>query len=207
LTRIRHMTKREWRLNPNDKWQQTQDLAAVSYTCGYCGDRVGVKEGYFTSPAQGSTQAFIRICPSCRAPSFFVGNVVLPAAPPGSPVSRLPADVEALYEEARAAAGAGAQTAAVLVCRKILMHVGVQEKAEKDKNFLYYVEYLAKNGFVPPKGKAWVDYIRTRGNEANHEITIMTEADSRALITFVEMLLRFIYEFPGMVPSAPTVTS
>ena len=36
------------------------------------------------------------------------------------------------------------------------------------------------------------------------EIKIMTEADSGALITFVEMLLRFIYEFPGMVPTGPT---
>ena len=29
----------------------------------------------------------------------------------------------------------------------------------------------------------------------------MTEKDAKELITFVEMLLRFIYEFPNMVPS------
>lgn len=86
------------------------------------------------------------------------------------------------------------------------MHVGVQEGAEIDRSFLYYVDYLAKSGFVPPKGRGWVDYIRTRGNEANHEIAIMAEEDSRALITFVEMLLRFVYEFPGMVPGAPAAT-
>jgi hypothetical protein len=82
------------------------------------------------------------------------------------------------------------------------MHVAVVEGAAEDKNFLYYVEYLASSGFVPPKGKMWVDYIRRRGNEANHEILLMGAEDSRALITFVEMLLRFIYEFPEMVPPA-----
>jgi hypothetical protein len=128
---------------------------------------------------------------------------VYPKAAPGLSVKGLPGDVEALYEEARASAGAEAHTAAVLTCRKILMHVGVQEGAEIDKSFFYYVDYLAKNGFVPPKGRGWVDYIRTRGNEANHEIAIMAEEDSRALITFVEMLLRFVYEFPGMIPGAP----
>jgi len=59
------------------------------------------------------------------------------------------------------------------------------------------------NGFVPPRGKPWVDYIRTRGNEANHETQIMAAEDSRTLIAFVEMLLRFIYEFPSLVPALP----
>ena len=57
---------------------------------------------------------------------------------------------------------------------------------------------------MPPNGKVWVDYIRQRGNEANHEIALMTQQDAEALITFVEMLLRFIYEFPGMVPTPPS---
>jgi len=38
-------------------------------------------------------------------------------------------------------------------------------------------------------------------NEANHEIQIMTRDDARDLIKFAEMLLRFIYEFPKLVPS------
>ena len=191
-------------MDPNDKWYQSLGLGPVSYTCGFCGDRVGSKEGYVSEPVSGSVQASIRICPTCRLPSLFAADgVVYPQAAPGLSVKGLPEDVEALYEEARASAGAGAHTAAVLTCRKILMHVGVQEGAEIDKSFLHYVDYLAKKGFVPPNGRAWVNYIRTRGNEANHEIAMMTEQDSRALITFVEMLLRFIYEFPGMVPGAP----
>ena len=49
-------------------------------------------------------------------------------------------------------------------------------------------------------GEDWVDYVRRRSNEANHEIVIMTDTDSMALINCVEMLLRLIYEFPRKVP-------
>ena len=87
------------------------------------------------------------------------------------------------------------------------MHIGVQEKAEENRSFLFYVEYLSEHGFVPPYGKSWVDHIRKRGNEANHEIVIMKDADSMALITFVEMLLRFIYEFPNLVPPPSTAAT
>jgi hypothetical protein len=49
-----------------------------------------------------------------------------------------------------------------------------------------------------------VDYIRTKGNEANHEITIMSDEDAKDLITFSEMLLKFVYEFPAKVPVPAT---
>jgi hypothetical protein len=84
------------------------------------------------------------------------------------------------------------------------MHIAVEKKAEPGKSFLEYVEYLADKGYVPPDGKGWVDHIRTKGNEANHEIKIMSEADARDLIAFSEMLLKFVYEFPAKVPSPPS---
>jgi hypothetical protein len=59
---------------------------------------------------------------------------------------------------------------------------------------------LGDNGFIPPNGKGWVDFIRQRGNEANHEIALMSEKDSFPLVLFTEMLLRFIYEMPWMLP-------
>ena len=57
---------------------------------------------------------------------------------------------------------------------------------------------------VPPNGKHWVDHIRTKSNEANHEITLMSKEEAERLITFVEMMLKFIYELPNVVP-VPTV--
>jgi hypothetical protein len=85
----------------------------------------------------------------------------------------------------------------------MLMSIAVAQgdTADKGKPFAKYVDFLSDKGFVPPNGKVWVDYIRQRANEANHEIALMGENDAIALIAFVEMLLRFIYEFPNMVPS------
>jgi hypothetical protein len=84
------------------------------------------------------------------------------------------------------------------------MHIAVDAGAPENQTFLEYVNGLATKGFIPPQGKDWVDYIRTRGNEANHEIILMGKDDSKALVAFVEMLLRFIYELPKLVPATPS---
>lgn len=80
------------------------------------------------------------------------------------------------------------------------MNIAVEEGAEADKTFAHYVDFLAAKGFVPLNGKAWVDHIRKIGNVAAHQIELMSAQQSSELITFVEMLLRFIYEFPNRVP-------
>jgi len=80
-----------------------------------------------------------------------------------------------------------------------LMHIAVDKGAPAGKTFIEYVEYLADNHYVPLNGKIWVDHIRTKGNEANHEINIMAKADALNLINFIEMLLRIIYEFPSRI--------
>jgi len=186
-------------------WRNPERFEPASYICGYCGDKVASKEGYIgTRNISGQSWVFIRICSGCKGPTLFLhSGEYFPASVPGSPIGNLPADVEMLYTEARQSASAGAYTASVLACRKILMHIAVAEGANAGLSFLQYVEYLDNKNFVPPKGKGWVDYIRTKGNEANHEIKLMGTRDATALISFVEMLLRFIYEFPGMVPPQP----
>ena len=96
-----------------------------------------------------------------------------------------------------------AYTAAVLACRKLLMNSAVAQGAAAGKTFVSYVDHLADKGYVPPNGRGWVDHIRKRGNEANHEIKLMSGSDAEELITFIEMLLKFIYEFPAKVPQSP----
>jgi hypothetical protein len=39
--------------------------------------------------------------------------------------------------------------------------------------------------------------LRTYGNEAAHEIVLKTKDEADDILTFLEMLLKFIYEFPG----------
>ena len=184
-------------------WNGLRGVPRHTFTCGFCGDRVASAAGW-SALRQGTTvQLYIRICPSCDGPSLFTAHNQFPGESPGDPVANLPDELEKLYGEARASAAAGAPTAAVLACRKMLMNIAVKETAKEGLSFVSYVEFLDANGFIPPKGKVWVDYIRKKGNEANHEIQLMTDQDAKALIAFVEMLLKFIYEFPTLVPPAP----
>ena len=130
------------------------------------------------------------------------GGVQVPGFAPGAEVSSLPDDIAALYLEARNAVTVASHTAAVMTCRKLLAHIAVAQGAEQGLSFLAYVEHLAKAGYVPPNGRGWVDHIRNEGNEANHEIVVMTRERADELIVFTEMLLKFIYEFPNRVPKA-----
>jgi hypothetical protein len=97
----------------------------------------------------------------------------------------------------RLAHSSGAYPAAVLACRKLLRHIAVSKGAPSGAKFVDYVEFLAANNYVPPSAKEWVDHIRKKGNEANHEITIMGRDEAEELITFSEMLLKLVFEFPA----------
>jgi thioredoxin reductase len=119
-------------------------------------------------------------------------------------VKHLPADVERLYDEARDSHAAAAYTAAVLALRKLLMRVAVEKGAEAGRTFVEYVEYLDVHHYLGHDGKGWVDLMRTRGNEAAHEIRLMNETDSEHLLTVAGMLLKLVYEFPGNLPKVST---
>lgn len=122
----------------------------------------------------------------------------MPGIRPGEDVAGIDdAGVEALFREARDSYSKNAFTASVLCCRKLLMHVAVSKGDTPGKSFIEYVEFLSSKGYVPPDAKGWVDHIRTKGNEANHEIVVMTEEEAKDLIAFVVMLLKLVYEFPS----------
>ena len=123
----------------------------------------------------------------------------------GSTVKGVPSDIGKLYDEARKSYSVSAFTASIMACRKIIMHLAVSKGAEEGLSFQKYVEYLDAKHFIPPDGKEWVDHIRSKGNEANHEIVIMGQSDAEDLIIFIEGLLKFIYEFPSRMkkPAQP----
>lgn len=98
----------------------------------------------------------------------------------------------------------GAYTSAVLTCRKLMMHIAVNKGAPENRSFADYIEYLVSTGYVPPDGKDWVEQIRLQGNEANHEIVLKSSDDANDVVSFAEMLLRFIYELPAKVRKPPS---
>lgn len=187
-------------LSQKIKWINPANIPEKQYTCGYCGSFVASNQGFVTNPPIFS----IAICPYCQCPTFFFASQQIPEALPGKTVEGVPEDVNSLYTEARRCIAASAYTASVLACRKLLMHIAVSLGDQPGKSFMSYVEFLADKGYVPPNGKAWVNHIRKKGNEANHEIVIMSKQDAEELITFLEMLLRFIYEFPSKIPQENT---
>ncbi|MEO6074942.1 MAG: DUF4145 domain-containing protein [Burkholderiales bacterium] len=181
-------------------WSNAEAKHSHEYTCGWCGNLVASAIGY-GSKVRHSEDIFI--CPHCQNPTIFVGIKQVPGVEFGTSVKHLPPDVEALYGEARQCAAAACYTASVLICRKLLMNVAVAQGAATGQTFIAYVEHLANGGYVPPNGRGWVDHIRKKGNEATHEIVLMSSVEAEELISFSEMLLKFIYEFPSRIPQVP----
>lgn len=186
-------------------WRSLQDLQNAPFKCGFCNATVSSVKGYKLGSGgdgSGAQRGALYICPNCGGPSFFPPEGArYPSPSMGSHVANVPMDLDALYQEARRSTSQNCFTGAVLLCRKMLMNIAVDQGASEGLKFIDYVRYLSDKGFVPPNGKHWVDHIRKKGNEATHEIAVMTEEDAKELILFVEMLLRFIYEFPSMVPN------
>ena len=193
-------------------WRSTENLPSRSYQCGHCGNVMATKLGYVAHIARsGEAVGYIYICHYCTLPTLFVKNMQMPGVLFGSAVADIDDPlVKSLYEEARRCTSEGAYTAAVLCCRKLLMHIAVAKGAKPGESFVKYVEFFANKNYIPPDAKDWVDHIRLKANEANHEIVIMSEADAKDLIQFLGMLLTIIYEFPAKIKrknQPPTVST
>ncbi len=148
--------------------------------------------------------ATIRVCPQCNAPTFFSAQGAQHPGPLlGGKVASLADDVRGIYDEARNALTVGAATGTVMLCRKILMHVAVDMGANEGKRFQEYVEWLADEGWIPKGGQRWVDFIRRRGNEANHKLPDITREDAEGILKFTELLLRNVYELHALLPPPP----
>ena len=101
-----------------------------TYDCGWCGTRVSSVKGSFSRwTSGGGVTGPIRFCPNCGRPSYAGGDTTTPAQPYGRDVAALPEKVSGLYREARDSIGASAPHAAVMACRKLLMHVAVENGA------------------------------------------------------------------------------
>lgn len=182
-------------------WRNIMTLESKSYKCGYCGNPLSSEKGWIADCPGREKYYFIYVCHHCSKPTFFeINGSQTPGFSFGDKVEYITDTlVEELYNEARRCMKENAYTAAVLCCRKLLMHIAVSKGAEENKNFTEYVEYLSKENYIPPGSKDWVDHIRTKGNEANHDIVIMSEEDAKKLISFSGMLLKIIYEFPASI--------
>jgi hypothetical protein len=175
------------------QWHSLAQIESRAFTCGYCGREVGSDRGYYSERGVG----LIYICHLCGRPTFFYYADQTPAPRIGGDVSHLPETLAVLYREARDCTSVAAYTAAVMLCRVILMNVAVSIGAPENRSFVQYVDYLWEQHYVPPNSRPWIDRIRSLGNTANHEIQLMGKTEAEEAITFVEMLLQLVFEFPA----------
>ncbi|WP_170956980.1 DUF4145 domain-containing protein [Bacillus wiedmannii] len=184
-------------------WQNINVSSGYSYTCGYCGAYTAPSMHYFCTPGYGEARTgAVYICASCNQPTFvnYLTNQQTPGELCGKKVDHLPTlEVTSLYEEARKCISVGAYTSSVLACRKLLMNIAVSEGADEGLNFVQYVDYLENSQHIPSKIRGWVDEIRRQGNIATHEITVITEEEAKKILSFTEMLLRIMYEYPAQL--------
>ena len=145
------------------------------------------------------SKAWLR-CIQCGL-ALAVNNDVV--SPPLRPL-RIPSGVTGAeldtWKEVRECLGVGAHSAAVMLCRKLLMHVavshGLPEKDAKDRapNFAQCVDHLIAEGIVTKRMEPWIDRIREVGNEANHELVPVGKDSALDVAMFTQKLLELAYE-------------
>ena len=183
-------------------WTNLQNIPPRAFKCGHCGESLASEKGYTGQDnLHQKSYAWIYICHKCQRPTFFdYDSTQVPGPVIGNPVKFIPdKDVEDLFNEAKACFSISAFTSSVMCSKKLIMNIAVSEGAQEGQSFVEYVNFLYNNNYIPPKGREWVNSMRKLGDSANHKIYFKTQDEARRILNFVEMLLRFIYELPGIM--------
>lgn len=191
------------------KWDShIGDVEPIRWNCAYCGSTVSVDKALkgqrrIIGSSIGSEPHYVVLCPGCGSPTHVThpgttSNRQIPESSYGVYVSGIKdKDISALFNEARNCISASSFTAAILCCRKLLMHVAVDLGADKDKGFAYYADYLKTQNHVTPASEGWLKAIKSRGNEENHEIKLAKSDEAKDTVDFITMLLQTVYEYPN----------
>lgn len=179
------------------EWHSISNWPPKSFICWNCGKEVASEKAYaLNKPGVGFRFSFIYICPNCNAPMIIDDEkkqVLLPL--PGKEINKLPENINIVYSEIRKCMQSGGFNGAIMLMRKLIMHIAVEEGAEEGKNFVEYIDYLYDNGNIPKKSKNKSDSVRTFGNNANHKIENRTQEEAQNCFELIELLLKVNYEF------------
>ncbi len=190
-------------------WEDLPSLECARITCGWCGVLVkpthGFRGTHSCDPLHRPQHWLVGVCTACGRPTILMIDTLnphiiaqqMPQHRMGDDVAHLPESIGALYDEARDCAGVNAYTAAVLMCRKVLMNASVDKGADPGRKFVEYVDWLELHCYTTANMKDWVDRIRKGGNAATHEVAAQSLEDARELLQFTGTLLQLIYELPG----------
>lgn len=187
------------------EYKNASKVTCNQITCGYCGNQIAPDYGYSISTHEYAP-IYIYRCPCCDNPIIYnaVTKVSYPGEPFGREVKGLPENIQTLYDECRTCYANQCYTSSQMIARTLLMHIAVEQGAQAGDTFAAYINYLDSNGYIPPQGRAWVDFIRQSGNVANHQIVIKEKEETEKVITFLSSLLLFIYELPAEMSQGGT---
>lgn len=175
----------------------SDELARFDYKCGYCNREVTgrVVSSYSLPVNPGDPVIRFFICPSCLKGSVWhIDKDTIPGSMPGEDLEGLSTVIKNAYNEARKCFSIKAYTGCELLCRKILMYVGVDKGAPEGQSFVSYLNYLEEKGYITPTIKEWADRIRQFGNLSTHNLDPPDESRTKATFRFTMVLLRIIYE-------------
>ena len=168
--------------------------------CGHCNNVVAL-DVYAKYKIGGATLYSTGNCPFCKQPIIYdkIGEKVYPQVREFSEVKHVPDDVNKLYNEIRDAYSVGAYTCCVITGRTLLANIAVEQGAEENKNFVYYVDYMVDNFLPKSNSKPWVDKVRLLGNESAHHFVIADKDKATTSLKFLEAILKNVYEFPNSI--------
>jgi hypothetical protein len=103
-------------------------------------------------------------------------------------------DLKKLFDDFNTCLQIGLTSPAVLVARKILMHLAVSEtNCDTNLKFVDYINELDKSGILGKKWKDKLELLRRLGNEENHEIKIASIDDADLVNEIIVGLIDNIY--------------
>jgi len=184
------------------------DLAFQVGSCPSCGGTQMVVVGF----THTKTTKWLR-CANCGFGLVKNGPTTWPATAPLRTPDGLPVLERDAWTEVRNTLGVGAHTAAVMLCRKMVLHVAIAAGLDpvgsngQGPSFGRSVGFLQEQGYITPPLKLWVDRIRDVGNEANHELPAIEASVALDVAEFTLQLLVLMYELPArMNASTPGAT-
>ncbi len=179
------------------------------YTCGHCGVHVSTSLGLNCEavghPCVDGRVIDVRLCTNClRATTFCRNGLEVQEQKPAPLLGQVfdaPDDEEDsaiklvidLYDDARRAMSVDAASCAVLMFRKLLMHIAVEKRAKKGEGFGFYCDYLKSENVVAAPQYKMLTRIQKAGNAENHQVRRATEKDAEDLLELMAHLIKGIY--------------
>ncbi len=187
----------------NAEWESVINMTSRSFICWNCGEKIASEKAYSTLDIKfggNKRYSFIYICPHCNAPIILDDKekqILLSLL--GKEIKHLPENINKIYLEIRKCIQAGCPNGAIMLMRKLIMHIAIEEGDTEGKKFEQYIDFLYTKGIVPKKSKNKADSVRKLGNSTNHDIENRTPEEAQNCFDFIELLLKVNYEFADEV--------